>query len=78
MGKNFYQTILPGVPFPATHVCAHEHGSVGIVYCLFLFLKTQVKWHLFQEALSSTLAKSMAPPLLTDASLHCPVRARML
>lgn len=33
-----------------------------------LFLRTQFKWHLFQEALSSTLTKSK--PLLSSQSVY--------
>lgn len=62
--------LLPDYPsrgaLPAVCVRAHVHGSVSIVCCLFLFLKTQFKWHLFQEVLSSTLAKSVSPPLLSE------------
>lgn len=64
-GRNLCQTILPGVP---SQLCVYVHTCVGLwaLCCLFLFLKTQFKWHLLWEALSSTLTKSMSPPLLSE------------
>lgn len=58
MGKNFCQAILPGDD------TGLWEGRVRV--CVLLFLKTQLKWHLFQEDFCSILAKSMAPPLLSE------------
>lgn len=72
-------------------LCVCGFSPVGMCESL-LFLKTQLKWHLFQEAFCSTLAKSIPPLLLSeclcldktiyatcdDAGLHLPLSLQAL
>lgn len=74
-------------------VCVCEGRSVALCMCCLLsFPKTQFKWRLFQEALRSTLTKSVAPSQLSgclyletstdatcdDAAVHAPLSLQAL